>query len=158
MVLAVALAGYHLGDVMLRRWHDPRPPADSGIADLASWREICDWAANHTPPEALFITPRTAQTFRWYAGRAEVVSRKDIPQDAAGIVEWWRRMNDVYGRRQAGTGRGWYNSLTERGSPALLQLGEKYSADYVITDARPPLALELVSPPNRTYAVYRLPH
>ncbi len=45
----------------------------------------------NTPTDAVFLTPRLAQTFRWYAERAEVVNRKDIPQDAPGIVEWWRR-------------------------------------------------------------------
>ncbi len=151
-------AGCHLGDVVDRRWHNPRPPADDKIADLASWREICQWVGDHTPAEALFITPRTAQTFRWYAGRAEVVSRKDIPQDAAGIVQWWRRMNDVYRDRREGINPGWYRSLSDLGPARLRELGEKYGADYVITDAQPPLALELVSPPNPSYAVYRLSH
>ena len=47
--------------------------------------------------DALFLTPRMSQTFRWYASRGEVVNWKDIPQDAKGIVEWWRRLGEIWG-------------------------------------------------------------
>jgi hypothetical protein len=47
--------------------------------------------------------------------------------------------------------------LTDNSPERLIELGRKYGADYVITDAEPPLPLELVSPPNPSYAVYRLP-
>jgi hypothetical protein len=153
----MVVSGAHFVHVMVRRAQNPRPPADSTTPDLDGWREICGWVARNTPADALFITPRGSQTFRWYAGRAEVVGRKDIPQDAAGIVEWWRRMNDVYREPSAALHPRWHRSLTELGSRRLAQLGEKYGADYVITDASPRLALELVSPPNSSYAVYRLP-
>ena len=70
----------------------------------------------------------TAQTFRWYAGRAEVVCRKDIPQDAGGIVQWWRRMNDLYRDRHVPNSLAWYRSLSDLGPSKLVQLGEKYGA------------------------------
>ncbi len=119
LTTAVLVAGAHLGQTILQRQSNPRPPTDAGIANLeayrtptydadftavvlADWREMCQWAAHETPPDAVFLTPRLAQTFRWYAGRGEVVSRKDIPQDAASIVEWWRRMQRIH-RAEAGT-------------------------------------------------------
>ena len=154
---ALLLAGLHLGAILVARAENPRPLADRNIADLPAWREICDWVAHNTEPDALFITPRLSQSFRWYTGRAEVVSRKDIPQDAAGILEWWRRMLDLYRDPAARSQSGWQRSLTAQGSRRLLAWGEKYDADFIITDAQPPLALELVSPPNPSYAVYRLP-
>jgi hypothetical protein len=157
LLVCMIAAGSHLGEIVDRRWHNLRPPADDKIVDLAAWRDICQWVAENTEPDALFIVPRTAQTFRWYAGRAEVVCRKDIPQDAAGIVRWWRRMNDIYRDRRVEYKPGWYRSLADEGAARLEDVGDKYGADYVLTDAQPELPLELVSPPNPAYAVYRLP-
>jgi hypothetical protein len=167
LAVAIFAGGWPLVDVISQRRRDPRPPADRKLADLESWREICAWVGENTPPDALFIVPRTSQSFRWYSGRAEVVNNKDIPQDAAGIVEWWRRMNDVYRprnpnasvavRRKPATPSKVQRTLNDDGSERLKRLAEKYGADYVITEAQPPLALELVSPPNRSYAVYRFP-
>ena len=156
LVVAMLAAGCHLGEIVLRRSTRPRPPADDKIADLEAWHDICDWVRDYTPPDSVFLIPRTAQTFRWYTGRAEVVCRKDIPQDADGIVQWWRRMNDVYRDPRLTVNPSWYRSLVDLGPARLRQLGEKYDADFVLTDAQPPLPLELVSPPNRAYAVYRL--
>jgi hypothetical protein len=175
----VIVAGGHLGDVVGRRYLDPFPPADATavnldgwrrhydwahddaglpdeeFAELRRWREICQWAQQETPPDTVFIVPRLAQTFRWYAGRAEVVNRKDIPQDAAGIVEWWRRNQLLYGA-DPDSGSAWLDSLTDLGAERLRELGAEFGADYAITSAVPPLALERVGPINTSFAVYRL--
>jgi hypothetical protein len=177
-VLAV-VAGCHLGEVIWRRHLDPFPPADATavnldgwrrhydwahddaglpdeeFAELRRWREICQWAQEETRPEAVFIVPRLAQTFRWYSGRAEVVNRKDIPQDAAGIVEWWRRNRLLYGAPLESESP-WRESLTELGAERLRALGAEFGADYAVTSAVPPLALERVGPINPSFAVYRL--
>lgn len=179
MAALAALPALHLGDVVWRRRLDPFPPADATVvnldgwrrhydwahddaglpdeefAELRRWRKICRWAAEQTPPDTIFIVPRLAQTFRWYSGRSEVVNRKDIPQDAAGIVEWWRRNRQLYGT-PAGTGAAWRDSLTELGAERLRALGEEFGADYAITSAVPPLALERVGPVNPSFTVYRL--
>jgi hypothetical protein len=60
------------------------------------WREVCRWVADNTPPDAKFLTPRRQQTFKWYAQRAEVVSWKDVPQDAAGIVGWKQTLSEIF--------------------------------------------------------------
>ena len=132
-----------------------RPPADASIDELTSWREMCDWAATETPTDALFLTPRLAQTFRWYAGRSEVVSRKDVPQDAAGIVEWWRRLNRIYAT-DLGSREVWRESLAELGATRLNELGAEFGADYVITAAYPVVNLQRVGPLNGSFAIYRL--
>ena len=156
LVAAVVVAGAYLGETIWYRDTHPWPPADAAIENLAAWREMCQWAASETPNDAVFLTPRLAQTFRWYAGRAEVVSRKDIPQDAAGIVEWWRRMERIY-RTDAGTPDArWRRSLAELGAKQLQKLGLEFGADYVLTTAEPPLPLERVGPRNPSYAIYRL--
>ena len=161
-LLALLLAaGAHLGDVLYLRLVEleyPSPPADWSTEDPDAWREICRWARENTPPDAVFLVPRTSETFRWWTDRAEVVSRKDIPQDARGIIAWRERMVDLYWRPAAGNEpAGWRGSLASLGAERLAELGAKYDADYVVTSAYPPLRLRRVSPPNAAYAVYKLP-
>jgi hypothetical protein len=156
LIAALAVAGAHLGDVMWRRHLDPRPPADSYIANQGAWLEACDWIARETPPDALFLTPRLAQTFRWYANRAEVANRKDIPQDAAGIVEW-RRRNQRLHAAAPGAPAEWRESLAALGSRRVRELGAEFGADYVITAAYPPLDLERVGPSSASFVIYRFP-
>jgi hypothetical protein len=57
--------------------------------------DACRWIERHTPPEAVFLTPKYNVGFKWYAQRAEYFTWKDCPQDAAGILEWARRHNRV---------------------------------------------------------------
>src|SRR6185295_18167706 len=108
-----------------------------------------------TSPDTVFLTPRLAQTFRWYAGRAEVVNRKDIPQDARGIVEWRRRNELIHGVPDGGA-TAWRESLAELGSWRLRELGAEFGAQYVITSAYPVLNLPRVGPINPSVAIYRL--
>jgi hypothetical protein len=92
------------------------------------WRGLCEWVAANTPPNACFITPRMQQTFKWYAGRSEVCSWKDVPQDAAAVVEWWERHLEIYPRRVVVGG------LVAHGEERLRELAEKYGADYIVLD------------------------
>ncbi len=158
LLLAIAAAGAHLGDVLQTRLTYPSPRADWTLDDPVAWWEICDWVSWNTPADAVFMTPRMAATFRWYTNRAEVCNRKDVPQDAAGLVGWWQRMEDLYRRPAEGDNPAeWRNSLATLGAAKLAELGDKYGADYVLTSAYPPLPLKKISPPNESYAVYRLP-
>jgi hypothetical protein len=153
---ALFVAGGHLGETIWRRHLQPLPPADVSIVNVGAWREMCAWIAAETPADAVFLTPRLAQTFRWYAQRAEVVSRKDIPQDAAGIVQWWQRMNRIH-RAPGDSPLVWRESMAELGSQRLRELGAEYGADYVLTAAFPALNLERVGPVQPSFALYRLP-
>lgn len=60
------------------------------------WVFACRWIRENTSEDAVVLTPRRQQTFKWHAHRAEVVNWKDIPQDANGLLEWNRRMESVY--------------------------------------------------------------
>ena len=155
LIVALVAAGVHLGDVVWQRRLDSRAPADRVVANVDDWRQICEWAAEETPPDALFIVPRMSQTFRWYSGRGEVVSRKDLPQDAAAIVEWGSRLERLYGRRDHWWP--WYDDPAQLGAARLKELSGEYGADYVVASAQPPLALERVGPRTTALAVYRLP-
>ena len=125
--VAAVLAVWHAADVARQHYLDPRPGAVSQASPVSrlgryrlylryrAWRDACDWIAEHTPPDAVFLTPRYQQTFKWFAGRSEAANWKDVPQDAAKLVEWWQRMQELYPRTQAGMSR----TLSDSESAAL---------------------------------------
>ena len=62
---------------------------------FAEWKDACAWIRRGTRIDALVLTPRESAGFKWYAERAEYVCYKDCPQDATGILEWYRRLQQV---------------------------------------------------------------
>ena len=92
-----------------------------------NWVDLCDWVGGNTPADAAFITPYQQQTFKWYAGRSEVVSWKDIPQDAASMVEWDRRRKEIQVPQQSSE-LGMLAYSDER----LSQLARRYGADFLV--------------------------
>lgn len=121
------------------------------------WLAVCDWAKHSTNHDAVFLTPRHQQTFKWYSDRAEVVNWKDVPQDAVSLVEWKTRFQDVFPQR-LGTTR------TTIHYPSLRKLRDRYGVQFMIVDRRVTgLNLPLVrvypmrSGDNQHYAVYELP-
>ncbi len=95
-----------------------------------AWRDACAWIARQTPPQSRFLTPRNQQTFKWYAGRAELVCWKDIPQDAASIVEWWRLMQQIYTPAVCVGGLGAWSDRQ------LQQIADTHHLDYILVDRR----------------------
>ncbi|MCC7474875.1 MAG: hypothetical protein IT425_05730 [Pirellulales bacterium] len=130
------------------------PQTEMYLADVESWRDVCEWIANNTPPDAVFITPRQNQTFKWRAGRAEVATRKDIPQDASAIVEWKKRLTDVYGTTFAGQ-EIFVDSVGTLGMERVTESARKYGAQFVLSDRTEMLRLPVVYQ-NREYLVYRI--
>ena len=112
----------------------PRQPRADRLRDYGAWLDICRWIADprHTPPDARFIIPRAGQTFKWYAGRGEVVNWKEAPQDAVKLRAWDERIRDIYA-----TGKpppeDYYFSLADAGPARLRLLAERYGADYIVT-------------------------
>ena len=148
-----------------RRHGDPRPAADRqslptvvgqpGVTRqiYRDWVQVCSWIRRETPPAAVFLTPRRQQTFKWYAHRAEVVSWKDIPQDALGLIQWHERFTRWYWKRSVESG---FSSL----DPALLIKQMKhYEARYLV---RPHLGnsgrlpLRRVYPPQNQHSYYEV--
>jgi hypothetical protein len=130
------------------------PPADAKSAQFVNWLKVCDWITQNTPPNALFLTPRLNQSFKWRTGRAEIVNRKDIPQDARGIVEWDRRLKDIYYWNDNGVVQT-LDSIGQLGTDRVRELAQKYHADYVLMDRSQLLALPVVYR-NDEYVVYRI--
>lgn len=129
--------------------------SEDSIAE-EDWLAVCAWIRESTDTEAVFITPRHQQTFKWYAERAEVVNWKDIPQDAKTLIEWATRINAVFPRE-------YKRERPPLDSSSLQQLAQTYQADYLVIDCRRAtgeLALPKVYPAsqreNRTFAIYRL--
>ncbi|MCS7305008.1 MAG: hypothetical protein NZ602_07870 [Thermoguttaceae bacterium] len=133
------------------KWKNPKEQ----LAEYISWRRMCQWIQQHTPPEARFLTPRQEQTFKWYAHRSEVATWKDIPQDAAGLVEWWNRMQTIYATGNTEPGLRWIDSLAQLPPEKLRLLAHQYQAQYLVVESRPQLPFRLLYR-NRHWAVYEI--
>ncbi len=157
LVVAVVLAGIHVGGYAWTRALPTTPKADYGRVVYWPWRDACAWIADsgQIPSDARFITPLMVHTFKWYAGRSEVANWKDIPQDSQSILEWWARVHDIDIGHLGEVDSYMPDSVAELGVDRLRQLGKKYEADYVLTRRTPPLPLEVVYE-NEVYCVYRL--
>ncbi|MEM9365942.1 MAG: DUF6798 domain-containing protein [Planctomycetota bacterium] len=125
---------------------------------MEDWMAVCRFIRASTPRDAVLLTPRHQQSFKWYAARAEVVNWKDVPQDARALREWARRFLEIYPVR-LDTMR-----VTIRYDD-LREFRRKYGVDWIIVDKRitgEHLPLVRVYPfdreTNKTYAVYRLPN
>ncbi len=99
----ILIVGLNTGVAYFARQLDSRPTADQqgrreaagAVVEYRDWLDVCRWCEEETATEALFLTPTYIQTFKWYAGRAEFATWKDIPQDSRAIVEWWRRRRAI---------------------------------------------------------------
>ena len=162
LIAAFAFSGWYLAEACRPRvsallaGEAPVPPADSKVTYYPSWLEVCKWVTENTPPNALFLTPRLNQSFKWRTGRPEVVNRKDIPQDARGIVEWYRRLKDIYYTTYGGIEQP-LDSIGVLGTERVRELAKKYNASYVLMDRGQLLALP-VAFKNEEYIVYRIPN
>jgi hypothetical protein len=127
---------------------------------LAHWQAVCGWIAESTPKGAKFLTPRQQQTFKWYAGRAEVPTWKDIPQDAAGLMEWKAAFDEIH-PPSADHRR---HDLAAFRVEELVALAHRYGCEYVVIDrtrSSRPIELARVYPlfaeENPAFEVYRVP-
>lgn len=126
---------------------------------MSDWIKVCRFVRANTDEDAVLLTPRHQQTFKWYAHRAEVVNWKDIPQDAVSLREWSRRFVEIF-PFELSTMR-----VTIR-YDRLRDFRKCYDVDWMIVDRRvvgPHLPLVQIYPlieeqeHNQTYAIYRLP-
>ncbi len=136
---------YHAGGI---------PPADrkftSSHKEYNDWLSVCAAAKNISPPNALFVTPKYAHTFKWYADRGEVGTWKEMPQDAESILEWHTRLKEIHIWGPYGA-----VPLAERSAADLRVLSAKYGADFLLTRSHPALALPLLYR-NDSFALYRM--
>jgi hypothetical protein len=158
LALSIVAVSAHVLSIAVADQLNPIPAADRQgqivrLTQLQDWHEACQWIADHTPSDACVLTPIDHQTFKWNAGRSEVVTWKDVPQDAVGILNWQQRRDDVTH----------LFALAETGSPAdfqqrLRQLAQRYHFnEWLVQTNRPwpTQGLPLVYR-NQSYAIYRV--
>jgi len=113
---------------------EPVGPHGRRVAE--EWIDMCRWIKESTAKDAKFWIPRDGQTFKWHARRADIGVWKNIPQDAAAIVEWRRSMEELF-RFKDDDG----NTITDRLITTLLNsktdeeiaaMREKYGFDYIL--------------------------
>jgi Domain of unknown function (DUF6798) len=154
LALALAITTYQITEASWQRLVNPVPPADAHVRDYAAWVDVCQWVGQNTPTDAVFLTPRRSQTFKWRTGRAEVAIYKDIPQDARSMNEWYERLRSIYYEVVDGKVEP-IRSLGHLGTEQVKKYAYQYGAEYVITDHRRPLEFP-VAYWNTEYVVYRI--
>jgi hypothetical protein len=155
LVAAILYPSWFLAGVAWQRFSNPVPPADARMVDFEAWKAACKWIAENTSAHSLFLTPRLNHSFKWRTGRPEVVNRKDIPQDARGILEWNRRIKDIFYYDGPGTVDGPADSVGQLGAERVRELAKKYKADFVLSDRSQLLDLPRAYW-NEEYVVYRI--
>ena len=149
------------GLLVVEKFADPRPRADMRslpsyedsrertMGTYRNWIKVCQWIADNTPENATFITPHKQQTFKWYSGRSEIVCWKDIPQDAEGIREWRKRLNELYEPQRL-----YEEGLMLYSDEQLKEIANRYEATHLLIPQRAvdliPSTLKQVYPEDRT--------
>lgn len=121
------------------------------------WLAVCDWARKNSPTDSLWFTPEHQQTFKWYAGRAEVVCWKDVPQDNESVRQWYERLIVCRQPRNAKEER------VEWKSKKIIELSRRYGFRWVLVDRGIQVNalhdLELMYPistQNKSFAIFRI--
>ena len=145
-IISAAFAVVLVGQVTCIQWTrfwDPRPRGDSLVLPSARkvermaqremtlrihrhWKTACAWLQRHSAADSVVLTPMRQQTFKWHAQRAEVVSRKDMPQDAVSLVRWFELYHSVYPVRNDRRG------LRHLSNSEIYDRTRKYGADFVV--------------------------
>lgn len=138
--------------VVLATAHRHRLAAPSGYSptSFAAWKEACQWLKNNVPDDSLIYGPREGFGLKWYADRAEYVCFKDCPQDAAGILEWNRRLWVVHDWSQESYSDGSFDKAD------LQKFHQLTSATHILTRRLGPFE----SPPiykNHVWRIYSVP-
>ncbi len=148
LIWSLATVGFGWAIIAGRVFPPPHPWKANHRAD---WQDACRWVAANTPADSLFQTPVESDTFKWHAQRAEFVTFKDCPQDAAGIVEWNRRL-----RFMKHWGESRFANDKRYSADELRELARDTGIDYVVT--RRPVKHEAdLKFSNRTFKIFRLP-
>ena len=129
-----------------------RPAVPSGYSrqQFQDWQTACRWLQHNTPPSSLVMTPRESYGFKWFAERAEYVVYKDCPQDAAGILEWNRRLWYLNGWTAESSADGIYDTAD------LRRLRTETSCDYVLTRSLGPFQAKPVHSAGE-WRIYEVP-
>ena len=173
LIVLIVFSGVGLSVRALRRRVERRPaavvqanPILRDQTELArdrylDWVRVCQWIRVNTRRDASFLTPLRQQTFKWYAHRSEVATRKDVPQNARSLVQWQQRMQDLRPLQLNGVDQ--LNSADQGEVQKLLAVCRSYGVTHVLIDrldSEGSLPLTRVYPrgpeQNRHFSVFRL--
>lgn len=128
----------------------PASPAGFTPQQHQDWVSMCRWIRNETPNDALVLTPRESLDFKWFAERAEYVCYKDCPQDAAGILEWDRRLWFLHEWTLESSSDGRYDKED------LLELNRRTGCDFLVTRILGPFSSQPIHTVGE-WSLYRVP-
>jgi hypothetical protein len=125
------------------------------------YREVCAWAREHTPTDAVFLVPPNEQLFRYHARRAVVVNFKNVPQLSSEMREWRERLETVLDQPLTALPKRFdltHGAIAARydglSAEYLAGVARRYGARYVVT-ARP-LPGRVAVFENTSYHLYDL--
>jgi hypothetical protein len=138
-----------------------------GAWPLDDVERLAAWARDHTPTDAVFITPPGPKTFRLWSLRSVAFNRAASPYHAEGLADWADRFRDHVGfagtdpefarayleNRQAIESR--YDALDD---DSLAALARRQGASFVLArprDLAPDSPLEHLKKDGR-HAIYRV--
>jgi hypothetical protein len=138
-----------------------------GAWPLDDVERLAVWSRDHTPPDAVFLTPPGPKTFRLWSLRSVAFNRAASPYHAAGLADWADRFRDHVGftgpipdlarayleNRQALEAR--HDALDDT---ALAALARRQGASFILARRRqlpPESPLELLKEDGR-HAVFRV--
>ena len=143
-LFAVAAPGWRLASFADLRGTKVPPRSEPPKESISEgWRDVCRWARAETDLDAIFLVPRGCDSFKWFAGRAEAGSWKEIPQDATSIVKWYDKMRLFYENPGApeGSAQRWNQALCVvfivKGRARILAESAVAGYDYAILEAPP---------------------
>jgi len=120
------LANFAVGPLTRIRSHssllNERPPELAGLET---------WMRERSPKQALFLTPPDEETLRFWGERAIVVDWKGAPALPHEVLEWYRRLGDVVGRRDV-RGPDDLAGYAALDAARLETLRARYRVDFVV--------------------------
>ncbi|MGK4006435.1 DUF6798 domain-containing protein [Sorangium sp. So ce1036] len=90
------------------------------------------WIRANTSKDALFLTPPQLARFRLIGERAIVVDWKASTYVPSELVEWYRRLEDVSGRKGFRSAKELFNGYGRLDAARLDSLQKKYKFNYVV--------------------------
>lgn len=129
--------------------HPDKRSSRMSPAKEADWRAACDWIFRETPANSLLYAANEDWAVKWFCQRPEFVNYKDCPQDAAGILEWARRLKEL---------NRWHREAYRDGRIAaeeLQSLHTETGITHLLVSRLGPIAAEPVYH-NDSFRVYRI--
>jgi hypothetical protein len=90
------------------------------LADSPAYLQVCEFARQHTPVDAVFLVPPDEESFRLVARRAIVINFKGVPQFDGELAEWRDRLCGVLHLPTL-------QNLPHRFDAALRAIGQRYA-------------------------------